>query len=75
MKKEVEVTHEELYKEITYLGRILQAMGSIVQNDMPCPPKLDLLSWAHDMNEIVERTQQAKKDVLRFYLEKCEKEG
>ena len=62
---------EELFDEITYLGRMLQAMGSIVQqSDMPCPPKEELLSWAKDMNEISERTQQAKKDILRFYMEK-----
>lgn len=70
MKKEVDVTYVDLFEEINYLGRMLQAMGTIVQNNMPSPPKEDLLSWAKDMNEISEKVQATKKDVLRYYLEK-----
>lgn len=70
VKKEVEVTYRDLFDEINYLGRMFQAMGAIVQNDMPSPPKEDLLAWAQDMNEMSERVQQVKKDVIRYYLEK-----
>jgi hypothetical protein len=70
MNKEVEVTYRDLYDEIAYLGRMLSAMGQIVQNDMPPPHKLELLSWTQDMNEILARTQKVKKDIVKFYLEK-----
>lgn len=68
MKKEVEVTYRDLFEELNYLGRMVQALGNVVQNDMPAPPKESLLVWAQDMNEICEKLQQAKKDVLRYYL-------
>jgi hypothetical protein len=61
---------KELFDEMGYLSRMVQMLGTIVQNEGPPPPKEDLLRWAQDMNEITDRIQTAKKNIIKHYLEK-----
>lgn len=70
MKREVEVTYIDLFKELDLLGFKVRRLASMVQNDMPCPPKEELLQWAADVNDVTDKLQGLKKDVIRYYLEK-----
>lgn len=70
MKKEVEVTHVDLWDEIKNLSVVVGCLGHMVQNDYSTMSKEELLSWAHDVNEVISRLDMVKKDVIRYYLDK-----
>jgi hypothetical protein len=64
------MTRKELYDDMINIRILVECLADIVRNEMPAPPKEDLLKWAQDMNEIQARVDNAKKNILRYYLQK-----
>lgn len=62
----------ELYNDLKNISILVECMGDVVRNDVTLS-KEELLSWAQGMNELKERIDTAKKNILKYHLEKVDK--